>query len=113
MMRLCKHPLLIIVVASILAAAAQPSSTQDENRGRTRQPVLFDHDGGVDDFITLLLLLANPQKVQVIGGLRPCAWELTPTPAAAIAAVVAIYNPLPCVWLALHRDHNVGWRLLR
>jgi len=64
-------------------------------------PVLFDHDGGelmvrsaahpwtpppppthtslthvypgVDDFITLLLLLSNQQKVQLIGRLSPSA----------------------------------------
>lgn len=31
------------------------------------QLVLFDHDGGVDDFITLLLLLSSAQKATVIG----------------------------------------------
>lgn len=30
-------------------------------------PVIFDHDGGHDDFVALAVLLANPDKVKVIG----------------------------------------------
>jgi purine nucleosidase len=33
----------------------------------TPQRVIFDHDGGIDDFVTLLLLLAKPELVSVIG----------------------------------------------
>lgn len=31
------------------------------------KPVILDHDGGVDDLVALALLLANPEKVKVIG----------------------------------------------
>lgn len=31
------------------------------------KPVILDHDGGHDDFVALALLLANPEKVKVIG----------------------------------------------
>jgi len=33
----------------------------------TVKPVILDHDGGDDDLIALALLLANPDKVRVIG----------------------------------------------
>lgn len=29
--------------------------------------VILDHDGGIDDFVTMLLLLANPDKLDVLG----------------------------------------------
>ncbi|KAG2431521.1 hypothetical protein HXX76_009535 [Chlamydomonas incerta] len=29
--------------------------------------VIFDHDGGIDDYVTLLLLLASPEAVRVVG----------------------------------------------
>lgn len=31
------------------------------------KPVILDHDGGHDDLVALALLLANPDKVKVIG----------------------------------------------
>lgn len=44
--------------------------------------VILDHDGGVDDFITMMLLLAQPQKVDVLVG----------TPAAPL---LSQYEPQP------------------
>lgn len=64
------HQLLALLVVVLLpgccvprpAAAAQPGGPAPPT------PVLFSHDGGVDDFITLLLLLANPQqRIKLLG----------------------------------------------
>jgi len=41
----------------IAASASSPATTADHSR---RRPVFFDHDGGVDDYISLLLLLSMP-----------------------------------------------------
>lgn len=53
----------LLAISSVSVPPTAASSTSSP------QLVLFDHDGGVDDFITLLLLLANPQKVKLIGDL--------------------------------------------
>ncbi|KXZ42829.1 hypothetical protein GPECTOR_115g323 [Gonium pectorale] len=31
------------------------------------QKIIFDHDGGIDDFVTLLLLLSKPEAVRLLG----------------------------------------------
>eukprot|EP00878_Enallax_costatus_P012698 GHUV01013262.1.p1 GENE.GHUV01013262.1~~GHUV01013262.1.p1 ORF type:complete len:194 (+),score=37.94 GHUV01013262.1:213-794(+) len=34
---------------------------------RLPTPVIFDHDAGIDDFITLMLLLSQPERVKLLG----------------------------------------------
>jgi hypothetical protein len=53
--------------AAISPAAAATGTSPPAAVAPTPQLVLFDHDGGVDDFITLLLLLSSPHKVKLIG----------------------------------------------
>ncbi|PNW79335.1 hypothetical protein CHLRE_09g411500v5 [Chlamydomonas reinhardtii] len=58
--------LLLLGVAS--ADTASPSDASDiKARPNRPRKVIFDHDGGIDDYVTLLLLLSCPERVRVIG----------------------------------------------
>ncbi|GLI62085.1 hypothetical protein VaNZ11_004500 [Volvox africanus] len=48
-------PVVILLLLPLVITAAKP------------QKVIFDHDGGIDDFVTLLLLLSKPELVSVVG----------------------------------------------
>lgn len=63
-----------LLIAHFIAAApaAQAAHLREQGPGQPASPpkrlVLFDHDGGVDDFITLLLVLScDPADVTVLG----------------------------------------------
>lgn len=43
-----------------------PAATASQDSLRVRKKVIVDIDGGVDDFVTLLLLLSKPAEVEVI-----------------------------------------------
>lgn len=64
----------LLFLAVIHAAAPSSHAVLDSSRDTAAEPtasslptrVIFDHDGGVDDFITLMLLLSQPSKVEVV-----------------------------------------------
>jgi hypothetical protein len=64
--------LVLLLFAATTARATAPSrhtqlgSSRDYTGSTLPARVIFDHDGGVDDFITLMLLLSQPSKVEVL-----------------------------------------------
>lgn len=62
--------LILLLLAGITATAPSIEtllgSSRDYTGGSMPARVIFDHDGGVDDFITLMLLLSQPSKVEVL-----------------------------------------------
>jgi hypothetical protein len=62
--------LVLFIVAHAAALSSHSSLLGSSSRDYTGDSlparVVFDHDGGVDDFITLMLLLSQPNKVEVL-----------------------------------------------
>jgi hypothetical protein len=62
----------LLLFAATAARATAPSrhtllgSSRDYTGSTLPARVIFDHDGGVDDFITLMMLLSQPSKVEVL-----------------------------------------------
>lgn len=65
---------LLLLLTSTHATAPSSHTLLDSSRITAAEPtasslptrVIFDHDAGVDDFITLMLLLSQPSKVEVL-----------------------------------------------
>lgn len=70
----CTLVLLALLARQVRSAQEAPVNEPNEpedyigtgNRLPTR--VILDHDAGIDDFITLMLLLSQPERVQLLVG---------------------------------------------
>lgn len=81
-----------------VAAAPQPASSSSTSAAAAPL-VLFDHDGGVDDFITLLLLLARPDKACIIGEDTAHAGPHTKPAGTQQQPTHSPHPPGPATWL--------------
>lgn len=86
---MCQMKLFVFVVVSVAvlhtslgaqhkAVHQHPDSLEDYTGSGNTTPtrVIFDHDAGIDDFITLMLLLSQPDRVELLVRLSALVTDL-------------------------------------
>lgn len=101
---MCQMKLFVFVVVSVTvlhtslgaqhkAVHQHPDSLEDYTGSGNTTPtrVIFDHDAGIDDFITLMLLLSQPNQVELLVRLPALVTDLAHAVDSCIWFPIAVY----------------------